>query len=56
MNEPIWAEFREDGLSLFHTVSVELAQLEAGGFTLKSAPSQGWQAGAGYWPAAPPGL
>ena len=44
-----WAEFTDNGLTLFHTVSVEVAQLGARGFILKEAHSQGWQAGDSCW-------
>lgn len=57
MNEsPVWAEFTEDGLSLFHTVSVELAHVGVRGSTLKGTQSHGWQACAACWLAASPGL
>lgn len=57
MNEStIGVEFGEDSLSLFYTVSIELAHVGVRRPTLKRAHSQGWQAGAGCWLAALPGL
>ena len=44
-----WAEFTDNGLTLFHTVSVEVAQLGARGFILKETHPQGWQAGDSCW-------
>lgn len=52
----VGAEFGEDSLSLFHTVSVELVHVGVRGSTLKIVHSHGWQADAGCWLAAPPGL
>lgn len=57
MNEfPFGLSFAEDDLTLFYTLLVESAQLGAGGSSLQGAHSEGWQAGAGCWLAALPGL
>lgn len=52
----IWVRLGREGPSLLHTVSPGLAQLRTGGSVSKMALSDAWQAGAGCWLEAQPGI